>query len=245
MNKPKVNPKILIGVVTAHYKEYCREKFLQNLNKYDTTGMDVDLMIVDNSKTDYHKVFEGRKFQGKDIIIEKSPPHEFVPHRLSESQEKIRKYAINNGYDYIFLNESDVFCPHNIIQKLYDDNCLVVSGIYFSGNYQSNYAMFHEIKRIDKGHYDFFNFSIWDLYLHINGQILQGNFNAGLGNTLIKRDIFTKIPFRSEQDVNLFSDTLFSVDLFKKKILNNLDTSLIAAHYNQDWSSISDYVLNL
>ena len=136
-------------------------------------------------------------------------------------------------YDYIFMCESDVFPPENIIEYLLHHELPVVTAPYFI-NYKEN----HPVVCVQELEPMYINkqsmllsgdsvFSKWDGELH-------RVFSCGIGCTLIDMRVFDTVQFRhKEKDrevkthSSVFSDTFFYKDLQDNGIPAYMDTSVI------------------
>ena len=119
---------ILIATPTYEGMEYCFQEFLDHLKNIDYE--DFEILIMDNSRTKkfFRKI---RKIPGIKVIYDGTKEEKNMD-RLISSRNKIIEYAIEKGYDYLLMMDSDVLVPPNIIKKLLHNEKDICSGLYFN-----------------------------------------------------------------------------------------------------------------
>lgn len=117
--------KILIGTPIHISKDYCMEKWLENVSKLEYPA---DLLMVDNSLglqyaekvkgycakyglTNYKIIHLEIPERGKGI-------HEEIHERICRSREIIRQYFLSGDYDAWFCWECDQIIPTNALDEL-------------------------------------------------------------------------------------------------------------------------------
>ena len=124
--------KVLIGTPIHKSKDYCMERWLQNVAKLQTV-YPADLLLVDNSSgLDYIKKVKGycQKYQITDYQTKhldfpplqgpKKEIDEQIHERIARSRELIRQVFLASDYDAYFYWESDILIPTNALNKLVD-----------------------------------------------------------------------------------------------------------------------------
>jgi len=223
------NPKILLAAPTSIHKEYI---FLTwYLYAKNLTYKNYDIFIVDNSIDDkYHQEL---KDLGIDVAYV-NPSGKDSRVYITESQNLIRKKFLENDYDYLFSLEVDIFPPRNVIEKLLSDKKEIVSVPYFIWLAEESY-LYYEQFTVDNMTIKSFVPSLQKAFQDYNGKLLQSAAN-GIGCSLIHRSIIEQLPFRYDLNRKGHSDTYFYEDLlYKLKIMNYIDTSMIVCHHNSDW----------
>jgi len=122
--------KILIGTPIHICKDYCMERWLENVSKLEYPA---DFMMVDNSPgLEYVEKVKGycTKYGIKNYKIEhlELPMEQGVFERVARSREIIRQEVLSHDYDAWFSWECDQLIPTNSLGKLVD--------IIKSGNFQ-------------------------------------------------------------------------------------------------------------
>ena len=122
-------PKVLVGAPVYRGVKYCLKEFLTGVRNLSYENFDV--LIVDNSKGD--EFFEElKKEEGSNLKVLKDDTEEEKPiMRLISSRNKILEYALEGGYDYIFMMDADIVAPSDIIEGLLECEKDIVSGLYF------------------------------------------------------------------------------------------------------------------
>lgn len=224
-------PKVLIAAPTSSDKDYCLEDWLKQVFSFDYPNYDI--IMVDNSVDgNYHKKIIQQGVKCFHIYRGKKSSYQYV----TESQELIRLYAIENNYDYLLSLESDVFIKKDTLMKMVLAEKQVYNITYFvdlfrTGNFvpciQHAYM---DGKRIDS--------HMVDTSIYFTGEVkpildygMSGSFiltHTGIGCTLIRRDIFMEVGFKT--DGKHFSDSLFHSEILVKGIESFFDSSIIAEH---------------
>lgn len=228
----KEQPKILIGCPTGNFKEYCLEEYLEGIKKF--TYKNYDLVLIDNSKEDkYYK-----KLKSKKINVIKYPCIPNIRTRIANSREILRKYALDNNYDYFLSLEQDIIAPVDLIERLLSHKKKVVCGVYNKLMKITDEGQFLREEEMPL---------IWIIY---EGKLrrfftkdLPENYlipitASGLGCVLIHRSILEKIEFRSEENNKNFDDLFFYQDLINNlKIQAFCDTTIKCQHLEKEWTS--------
>ena len=209
--------KVLIGCPTSFHKEYC-------LNEYSEAVKELkhDVLLIDNSPNDEY--LEKIKKLGLNVI--KGKYFEGALDRIISSRNLLRKYVLENDYDYFFSLEQDVIPPLDIIERLLKHNKKVITGVYFAHNKfpdGKTELMPLVYKLVEKRDMRPLNQEeLWE------NQGLMQVVSCGLGCVLIHRSVLEQVRFRYERDV--FDDRFFCVDLFDKKIPIYCDTRIKCKH---------------
>lgn len=244
------NPKVLIGVVTASQKDYCVERFKKQLN--DFTYDNYDVLVVDNSENPAHV----EKFKEFDCVYSSRIWADGTLKRgnemLAECQNIIRQRALEGGYDYLFMLESDVFVNKDWIQYAVSFSAPVYCATYMvKTRYKipamclqflhklshrgikrimSNTLMLPPRVKLEADVKPITHFKIGD------NMCLTHN---GLGCSLIRADVLKYVPFRIDMNNDLktgkmtFSDTFFYTDCLIKRIEVLFDNRYICEHIKE------------
>jgi hypothetical protein len=239
-----MNPRVLLIAPTSDKKHYCKDEWLKHIQSLTYTNYDI--FICDNSEDPEYYV---KEFIEKGINCYHLEPKGHVVEYISHSQQILIEYAKGMKYDYVFMCESDVFPPLNIIEYLLTHERLVVTAPYFI-NYRDNHPTVC-VQEIEPTYISKQSmllsgesvFNRWDGELH-------KVFSCGIGCTLIDMQVFNYINFRSakkggEYSMNesVFSDTYFYKDLQDNQIPAFMDTSVICEHRWSDWNKHNDFIL--
>lgn len=200
------NPKILVGAPTYNIMEYCEKEFLESIKNFDYENYDI--LLVDNSnEEDYFNHLK----EIKDIKVLRVIEGENNLQKIVNSRNKILEYALKNNYDYVFMLDSDVICPREILKKLVKANKDIISGLYF-GMFNVNGRLkketvaykilteeeFKELK--EKYNLPEYIKSRFDVKGHLtkeeikNNKIIKVDFPCP-GCMLIKKKVFEKIKY--------------------------------------------------
>ena len=220
------SPRVLVGCPTSYHKEYALEKYIESVKSLSYGNF--DFILVDNSEGDnyYNKI---NKLLVKVI---KGPYFEGARDRIVASRNILRKYALDNGYDYFLSLEQDVIPPKDIIERLLKHDKDIVSGVYFVHNIINDRRVLVPLAYV-----------IWDgdedeempAMRPLNDQELWSDelvkaVSFGLGCVLMHRNVLDKIEFRYNKDTEAFDDRWFFIDLFKMKQDVYVDASIKCKH---------------
>jgi GT2 family glycosyltransferase len=120
-------PRVLIGVPTFGGMKYCLDEFLVGLR--NLTYPNAEILMVDNSLND--NFFEELKKERDIVVVRDETLAKKPAERLVSSRNKILDYAVEKGFDYVFMLDADVVCPRGIIEELMKCRKEVISGLYF------------------------------------------------------------------------------------------------------------------
>ena len=225
---------ILVGTSTSDRKDYCLDLYSRQILSF--THPDYEVFIVDNSEDINHieKLWE----RGIDAIrIEpEGSPSEYI----CRSQNAIRDKVLYDGYEWLFMLESDVFVPLNILEYLMVYCNPVHTFAYFIDDECSSLSLQgitdKRGMRLDPLTGDYL---VKGKVKPINEHKLGMEFDVyatGIGCTLIHRDILREIDFRTNPLENdIFSDIYFFEDLKRLGVKPVLDTNIIPAHYRSEF----------
>lgn len=227
-------PKVLVCTPTSEKKNYCEAEFLKQLKSISYPNFDV--LIVDNSPTQHHslKLCRNHRLNVLHVSPKNKPSMQFI----AESYEAMRRYAIEKNYDALLTLESDVFFKTpDIIQELMKHNKLVISAIYPIRHGAASFFLLQQRfeNYLPVTEPDILNLEEGSDLIFIDGTVKEVTA-SGLGCCLIRKEVFTKIPFRFIAGENYHNDTFFYIDLFAMRIKNFVDTALICEHKNQPWN---------
>lgn len=230
---------IKVLVCTPHnvVKNYCFDEWLARVT--NLTYPNYDILIADNSPDNKNKKRIVK--MGINAIYIK-PKRKVNQKYIAESQEALRVHALLHKYDFILFIESDIFPPHDIIERLLAHRKKVVSASYFINFGEESHLMLQNIEKdggavkhtmnIDSG---------YDINI-VDGEVHEV-YACGLGCTLIHKSVLEQIRFRWEEGAPSHADTIFAADLKQLKIKQYLDTSIICEHKNSSWATITDRAL--
>jgi len=228
-------PKVLVFSPTYEGKEYCREEFIENINKLNYPNH--DFIMIDNSATiDYYN-----KLKEVGVPVVRVPRGNNSRDALAAAQNYARRKAIEEGYDYVLSVESDLFPPKDCIQKLMGHFKPVVGALYMIGGIgkiPKHPCVFlpksdgsNGTRLITKQEHE---------KLKLEGGIFRVH-GMGVGTTLIDVSVLKKHVFWCDNRFeNKHSDVYFYMDLWNKKIPVFVDYDMEIRHENSDWKNVED-----
>lgn len=231
-------PKVLVFTPIYEAKDYCLFDFIESVK--ELTYPNFEHILIDNS-VDKKYYLKLKKRYGSMNIHHVSRGNN-SREALARSANFARKYAIENGYDYMLSLESDVFAPKEIIEGLMTWGKDVVTGLYFIGDRSKGVRV--PCVTIAK-----WNDSLgawgtrllepkeWNDYLKKGLKQVQA---GGFGACLIHKNVFERFSFYYDPRFQGHPDIYFFNQLFEAKIPVFVDTDMVCDHMNTNWSDVKD-----
>ncbi|MBS3143388.1 glycosyltransferase family 2 protein [Candidatus Woesearchaeota archaeon] len=220
--------KILVGCPTSNHKEYSLKEYLEGVKKLSYEN--IHFVLVDNSETSNY--YEKLKSLGVSVIKDKYK--ESAKERVINSRNILRRYFLENDYDYFLSLEQDVVPPKDVIEKLLSHNKDIVGGLYFYLG-DDNKTLLPMVWIHHEGEY-----ARRLRFSEVPKDELIEVITCGLGCVLIKRDVLENIKFRYEKGKEPWDDLWFCEDARAKGFKVYVDTSAKCKHFvkGMDWSKI-------
>lgn len=225
-------PKILLSCPISKHKNYIAAEWFTYIRTLSYPGL--DFYFVDNSQDpNYHKYIQKLGFNCDYVAPNGRKSNVF----MAECNELIRKKAIEENYDYLFLHEIDQFASKNIIESLLRHQKLVTSAVYHIGTcYSRHYYLVQNYKTIFNQIRPINIAPIGTLLQR--GKLVESRAN-GNGCILIHKSILEKIKFHVDGPAH--ADTYFFEDLHQLNIKTYADLKEQIYHYNQSWGTIPEH----
>jgi len=227
-------PRVLILTTIYEAKDYCLKDFDKRVK--ELTYKNVHHVYIDNSKSTRYVNKLRRMGLNAYHVDRGSSSREAIARSLNFG----RKIFLEGDYDYLFVLESDVFPPQNIIEALLIQAKDVISGLYFIGNDKVR------VPCITLDEYNKENCAWGTRLLHPsefkeycnNGvrKVQAGSF----GVCLIARHIVEKTPFYFCPELKGHPDIYFFNAMKNNNIPVFVHTNAICAHENSDWKKVED-----
>jgi len=265
-SKPNLIPRVLIGAPTSDRHGHLLKEWTDHLNKLNYPNFDVCLVDTSESE-DYTKRIKEIKIKEKEIITwrhrwdKKKAP--FAVHMLAHAREEIRKYFLDNNYDYMFWLDDDIFLPKNAIQRLLSYNkecvgfyvhiypesmrkpCVLKNGEIVLGDGLQYYS-FEEIARykkfVDKYKEDKLNKEERKLIPFLIKDPLRPYlfraYGVNMGLLMVSREVMGDVPFRTHSQFIYGEDLWWFAEANDKKYEFWCDSSLRCEHKNTSWNKI-------
>lgn len=180
-------PRVLIGVVTHGKQRYCLDEFAECLN---AQAMKADvLFVVNHGESAYASLVKSKGFDA----VEDPTPAESRIDKIVSGRKYLRKYALDNDYDYLFFVDSDVMLPPHAVNMLVATKGDVISGVYLNafelgGKTQVAPVVFKDLGDGQCQLYTYEGVAV--------PQIMEIGA-AGFGCTLIKRKVLEQVDIRT------------------------------------------------
>jgi GT2 family glycosyltransferase len=211
--------------------------------------------MVDNSKTDSYAA----KLRRDGINAVRVKRGRNSRDALANASNYLRKRALDGGYDYLLMLESDIFPESNVIERLLSiaetDSLIVQNGKRVIGvpyaitdGKQWRLCVFITEKKKDLGLAGTRLLTVNESLQFMNGE-LQRVHGMGVGCVLIHRSVLENIVFWYSEldddrmknvDSRKHPDVYFYIDMHNNNIPVYCDTSQYAIHKPSDWKSVSD-----
>jgi hypothetical protein len=229
--------KILIASPTADVKDYCFDKWMENVSKF--TYENCELFICDNSSQRDYYVSLKNKYKDFPIKfnIGRVNPSQYDKFNLTfksilaKSHDRCRQYALENDFDYLLHLETDIFPPADVIERLLDAKQKIVGAMYHIEVGERSSLMVQQREDFGNDLRETYNLDEFDLNF-VDGEVKRV-FSCGLGCVLIHRSILKKVVFRYEEGSPVHPDSFYYADLDLQQIPVYVDTSIYCHHENQ------------
>ena len=236
--------KIFIGSMTYEGKNYCFDRWKENLDRIlDYTHQNINIItkvvLVDNSPTEDYYNYLKENFDGE-VIHEKFM--EQTNANLAYSRNRLRKEFLAIDYDYFWCLESDVFPPIDCLFELLNHDVDVVSGIYMIGQgmrWKRHCAVMpfipvEEARKLPENNVE----------IQLSKERLVKVLQGSMGVCLIKRHVLEKINFfslRAKNNYIIHDDTFFFNECEILGIQVYVDSLMMCQHFQSNWWK--DFVL--
>ena len=233
-----------MGTPIYDKKDYCRERFVENIKKLDYPADKLQWCLVDNSQRPayYHKL--RRLYPGHAWRVKRGSN---TRDALRNAMNFLRLKAIEEDYDYLLIVESDLFPEPDALKKLLRHHKDVV-GLPYEIGFNKNRGLC--VFTLDK---KTIGMGTRRLTPEESKTFLDGSLKKvhgmGVGCCLIKREILEEFPFwysAADNDrmkgmtIRKHPDVYFYLDLHNKGRRVFLDTSTLVYHENSDWGLVKD-----
>ena len=231
-------PKVLVAAPTYSGKHYIFPEWYKNITKLDYPNY--DWLIVDNSKIESYAIKLRREGYKKVIHVPRGGNSRVA---IARASEYIRRYALDNGYDYLLFVETDLIPPKDIIQTLISHRRDVIGCVYEIGITGSKSAprrpLIYHKTQTENG-MGLQMLPINEAYDMVKTGVRETKA-CGFGCTLLKRNILEKYPFKYSKTNRLHTDMIFYWELDMDNVPVYIDTDIIVPHFNQNWNIVEDF----
>lgn len=246
-------PRVLIGTPIYSGKEYCRERFYENVKRL--TYPNATFTFVDNSKgTSYLK-----KLRKSGCPAVQVPRGKNSRDALQNASNYLRKRVIDGGYEYLMFLESDLFPEPDIIERLLEcmedvDNPVlqrgrrVIGAPYFIGQGGKKKLCIFEVNKVPDGRLGTRPLNPGDENWFLNSGLRRVH-GMGVGCTLIHKSIIKNYPFwyslldddrMRDLPIKKHPDVYFYLDLHNDGVPVYCNTHCYTIHEPSDWSKVKD-----
>lgn len=222
--------KILIAAPIGDGKEYSINEWFQWIADQPYKNYDVAMCVNGKSLESIEKkcsMLREVLINDRPIYVLKLPYNQYhtTKHRLAYSREKLRVYALENGYDYVLWLDTDTIpVVMDSIQLMLDKKKDVISGLYFyKGTKQSviidketltnmSYAKIEELVK--------------------TGEIIQV-WGFGFGILLMSRSALEKFSFDYKYKYENWSEDFIACELLEKANVERwFYARIVCKHYH-------------
>ncbi len=211
---------VLVATPVNDENEYCLDIFTRQLRSFEY--VDYDTYLVDYSKDPLYIEY----LWNLGLNAERVQPEGSVAEYLCKCYNAIRDKVLYEGYEWLFLLDSDVFVPLNIINYLVKQRNHVHTFAYYINDEAAKCLKFESENKDEL---------IGDYYKPVSECRLGMDFDVysiGLGCTFIHRNVLEQIEFRTVGKVGC--DYFFYEDIKRSNIRSVIDTNIIPAHYRSE-----------
>lgn len=211
---------VLVATPVSDENEYCLDIFTRQLCSFDY--VDYDTYLIDYSKDPLFIEY----LYNLGLNAERIKPEGNIAEYLCECYNAIRDKVLYDGYEWLFLLDSNVFVPLNIITYLVKQRNLVHTFAYYINDESAKCLRFEGENSEEL---------IGDYYKPISECRIGMDFDVysvGLGCTFIHRNVLEQINFRTDGKAGC--DYFFYQDIKGSNTKPVIDTNIIPAHYRSE-----------
>lgn len=234
--KPKRQPKVLVGCPIWYGYEYSPDYIIDfYLKAVDNLDYDnYELHFVDNSANQDHVPRLKSLIVNHKVVFDAIPREGHSRYIQTKCQNILRQYAIDKGFDYLLMIESDVVPPPDVIQHLTRHKKDVVGGIFEYGTLRDHYPFITEFTEVEMANNKLFLAQSPPAVTTpiLNSKTLTKVAGTGMGVVLISRKILEALPFRYDETRPSHADSYFAMDLRGLGVDFFVDPAIITAHYS-------------
>lgn len=188
-----MNNRVLIAAPFGDGKEYSINEWLNWIATQRHEDYDVAVCVNGKSAETLAEKVELMKkveIRGRPITVLHLPfdAYHGLLERLTYSREKLRQYAVDEGFDWIFWLDSDTIPAFkDAIHHLLEHKKTVISGLYFYKGTKQPVAIDLETET---------NFKLEKLQVAVQKDELLPAWGFGYGCVLMHRSVFEAVPFK-------------------------------------------------
>lgn len=224
---------MLVGTPTFDFHSYCLDDYERVLKSLSYPNYDV--LLVDNSEEEGYC----KELVRRGLPAVRMPYYDKSRMRLAEGHNILRQKVLDGGYDYLFLLDSDIIPPKDVIERLLYHGKKVVSGLYYQPMTIDKKKMYVPVIRVEiKGTKEQWALPSKDL---LEPGKLVRIVASGTGCLLVHRDVLEKFKFWYDPKGKGTDDIFFFKSLFDADVECFCDTSIVCRHLllgkPYDWES--------
>lgn len=189
-----MNPKVLISCPISHLKLYCFEEFMYSLHclTYDNK----EILLVESDGNEYLQTL----IRAFDFKCETLNSKKKMMDKVVDGRNFIRKYALDNGFDYVLMIDADAILPKDIIEKLLAHNKDFVSAALFGMDKYGAPELVARTIATDEGDVDEANLRPFPVEWLETG--LQQISISGMGCVLLSSKLLKDVEFKCRRYEN-------------------------------------------
>lgn len=229
--------KVLIFTPTYEGKDYCLTEFLESAKKLKENYPNSRHIFIDNSVTPEYYL----KLVGLGLDAHRVRRGNNSRESLARAQNYARKIALEEGYDYMFSLESDIFAPPETLKTLVMTGKDIVTGLYYIGDKSKirvpciTVSKFNE--QINAWGTRLLTMEEWPEYKNKGLKECQA---GGMGCCLMHRRVLEKITFTYDPRFTGHSDIYFFNTVKTLGFKTFVHTDIFCEHENSSWKEVKD-----
>lgn len=217
------SPKVLVGCVTHDLDESYLQGFLESVRAQSYTNYDI-LFVDTSGNSEYLAKLKGL---GAIAISSESEKDDPKMQRILDGRTKLRRYALDKGYDYLFFVDTDVVLPETALARLLSARKDLVAGVCLNNiNINGTSRVLPCLFNFNEKETYFSPMQLNDVMNNKLHEVAAG----GLSCTLVTRNVLEKVGLRCFESSNAGEDIAFFVDVKSAGFRTFADNKVKCAH---------------
>lgn len=236
--------KVLLATPITDRNLYMLEKWLDCITSFDYVNYDVFLIYLGDFKGGLSYNYIKEEYPEITIRVCPEDSSEHIMRQLANIKNYIRSLVLTYDYDFWFKIDPDTILPKNCIKKFVSYNKDCVSALSSVGYLKWRVPWVMRSGKLVAGSnwpFDFYTPDEIKEHKKKHGDGLMPCYYAGMGQTLIKKDVLETMKIRCDF-TRAALDVQMAWQFNKMGFECFVDLGMIAEHNNVPWTNLGGYI---